>query len=101
MFLCLIYNQYIYFLIIFLILQKCVRIRDSKFGPALVIDTLPQSGSYTLGFRIDPAEKLHDVYQEVLSLFQIFSVNPIFGVEYKLEDKVYILYIILFIAITI
>lgn len=82
MFQCHIYNLYIN-----IYLQKTLNIRDSKFGPALVVDTLPQSGNYTLGFRIDPPEKLHEVYQEISSLFQIFSVNPIFGIEYTIEEK--------------
>ena len=32
--------------------------RLSKFGTALVIETTARSGSFTLGFRIDPPEKL-------------------------------------------
>ncbi len=38
--------------------QKSVRVRDSKFGPALVIETTGRSGGYILGFRIDPEEAL-------------------------------------------
>ena len=35
-----------------------VRVRDSKFGPALVIECHQRSGGYILGFRVDPAEQL-------------------------------------------
>lgn len=35
-----------------------IRVRESKFGPALVIETTSQSGGYILGFRVDPKEKL-------------------------------------------
>eukprot|EP01012_Entosiphon_sulcatum_P014852 TRINITY_DN1986_c0_g1_i1.p1 TRINITY_DN1986_c0_g1~~TRINITY_DN1986_c0_g1_i1.p1 ORF type:complete len:355 (-),score=60.65 TRINITY_DN1986_c0_g1_i1:42-1079(-) len=66
---------------------KSVRIRDSKFGPAFVIETSPQSGGYVLGFRIDPAEKLQETFKEVSSLHKLFSVNPIFGVEFTVEEK--------------
>eukprot|EP00906_Rhabdomonas_costata_P019888 RCo028931 len=66
---------------------KSVRIRDSKFGPAFVIETTPQSGGYVLGFRVDPPEKLQEVYKEVSSLHKIFSVSPIFGIEFAVEEK--------------
>eukprot|EP01059_Diplonema_ambulator_P004064 TRINITY_DN13750_c0_g1_i2.p1 TRINITY_DN13750_c0_g1~~TRINITY_DN13750_c0_g1_i2.p1 ORF type:complete len:345 (+),score=67.84 TRINITY_DN13750_c0_g1_i2:50-1084(+) len=65
---------------------KSVRIRDSKFGPAFVIETTHQSGAYVLGFRVDPPEKLQEIYKEVSSLHKVYSANPIFGVEYKTEE---------------
>jgi len=66
---------------------KTLKIRESKFGPALVITTTARSGSYVLGFRIDPAEKLSVVVKEVQSLFQTFSEDPIFGVQFTVEDQ--------------
>jgi hypothetical protein len=39
-------------------MQRIVRVRESRFGLALVIETTPRSGSYVLGFRLDPAEAL-------------------------------------------
>lgn len=68
--------------------MKSIRVRDSKFGPALVIETSPRSGGYILGFRVDPAERLHEIFKEIQSLHQVFSRNPIFGIEYTLEEKV-------------
>jgi len=66
---------------------KMIRIRDSKFGPALVVETSRESGGYILGFRIDPAERLNDVYKELLSLHKVYSVTPIFGVDFTVEDR--------------
>eukprot|EP00238_Polyblepharides_amylifera_P011864 CAMPEP_0196591254 /NCGR_PEP_ID=MMETSP1081-20130531/68981_1 /TAXON_ID=36882 /ORGANISM="Pyramimonas amylifera, Strain CCMP720" /LENGTH=309 /DNA_ID=CAMNT_0041914559 /DNA_START=246 /DNA_END=1175 /DNA_ORIENTATION=+ len=66
---------------------KSIRIRDSKFGPALVIETTQRSGGYILGFRVDPQEKMRDIFKEINSLWQVFSVNPIFGVDFTMEDK--------------
>ncbi|PAA63444.1 hypothetical protein BOX15_Mlig027626g1, partial [Macrostomum lignano] len=63
--------------------MKSVRIRDSKFGLALVIETMAQSGGYVLGFRVDPADKLKEVAQQVQSLFHVYSKEPVFGVEYE------------------
>uniref|UniRef100_A0A915D7C6 BBSome complex member BBS5 PH domain-containing protein n=1 Tax=Ditylenchus dipsaci TaxID=166011 RepID=A0A915D7C6_9BILA len=44
----------------FLQLRSC-RVRDSRFGHALVLETSLQSGEYILGFRIDPEERLEIV----------------------------------------
>ncbi|OQR98438.1 bardet-Biedl syndrome 5 protein [Achlya hypogyna] len=66
---------------------KSARVRNSKFGPALVIETSAGSGGYVLGFRVDPEEKLHELFKEIKSLHAVFSVNPIYGVDYAVEDK--------------
>ncbi len=55
--------------------------RDSKFGMALVVETMPQSGGYILGFRIDPAEHLQEVAKEIQNVHQVFSKSPVFGVS--------------------
>ena len=67
--------------------MKVVRVRESKFGLALVVETSQRCGGYILGFRVDPAEQLQKVFQEVQSLHQIFSQTPVFGVDYSTEDK--------------
>lgn len=67
--------------------MKSVKIRDSKFGLALVLETSQQSGGYVLGFRIDPAEKLQEAAKEVQSLQKVYSASPIFGVEFETEEK--------------
>jgi len=36
---------------------KCVRIRDSKFGTAFVIETSDFSGGYVLGFKVNEVEE--------------------------------------------
>ena len=46
---------------------QTVRVRDSKFGPALVIGTSKRSGPYVLGFRVDPVEKLTVVHPRLIS----------------------------------
>lgn len=65
-----------------------IRIRESKYGPALVIQTLDTAGSYVLGFRIDPQDKLTDVYKELLSLHSVYTETPIFGVFYEQKPEV-------------
>ncbi|XP_059473852.1 Bardet-Biedl syndrome 5 protein homolog [Neocloeon triangulifer] len=61
---------------------KQVRIRNSKFGDALVLATQdgPGGGGYVLGFRVDPAEKLQAVCQELTALHKAFTKEPDFGV---------------------
>lgn len=67
--------------------MKSIKIRDSKFGLALVIESSQMSGGYVLGFRIDPVEKLHEAAKEIQSLHSVYSNNPIFGVEFETEEK--------------
>ncbi|GLC40971.1 hypothetical protein PLESTB_000961300 [Pleodorina starrii] len=62
---------------------RSVKLRDSKFGQALVIETTPASGGYVLGFKVDPKETLDYVYKEISSLWQVYASNPVFGVEYR------------------
>ena len=54
--------------------MKLIRVRDSKFGPALVVETSQRCGGYILGFRMDPAEQLQSVFQEVSSLHKVHSI---------------------------
>lgn len=41
-----------------------------------------------LGFKIDPVERLREAAKEINSLHKVYSVNPIFGVDYEMEEKV-------------
>jgi Bardet-Biedl syndrome 5 protein len=65
--------------------MRCVRIRDSKYGMALVIETSEHSGGYVLGFKID-GEQIEKIYNEINKLFQTFVENPNFGVECTFEE---------------
>lgn len=66
---------------------KTLKVRDSKFGYALVLETYARSGGYILGFRIDPKEKLDDVFKELLNLHQVYAMTPNFGVEFSVESE--------------
>lgn len=65
-----------------------VRIRESKYGLALVVQTSATAGNYVLGFRIDPQERLHEAYKEISSLHSVYSEKPIFGVNFDRSAKV-------------
>lgn len=65
-----------------------IRIRESKYGLALVIQTGQTAGNYVLGFRIDPQERLNEVYKELSSLHAVYSKNPILGVNYEMKASV-------------
>lgn len=67
--------------------RRSIKIRDSKFGLALVIESSQQSGGYVLGFKIDPVEKLQESVKEINSLHKVYSASPIFGVNYEMEEK--------------
>uniref|UniRef100_A0AAY5E9J9 Bardet-Biedl syndrome 5 protein homolog n=1 Tax=Electrophorus electricus TaxID=8005 RepID=A0AAY5E9J9_ELEEL len=51
------------------------------------IPYLQITGGYVLGFKIDPMDKLQDAVKEINSLHKVYSANPIFGVEYEMEEK--------------
>jgi Bardet-Biedl syndrome 5 protein len=61
--------------------MQSIRIRDSKFGPALVIETTARSGGYILGFRVDPVDKMQDVFQEISSLHKVRLRSHPRGIE--------------------
>ena len=48
---------------------KCVRIRESKYGTALVLETSEFSGGYVLGFKV---EEFEAVFSEINKLFQTY-----------------------------
>ncbi|XP_050293755.1 Bardet-Biedl syndrome 5 protein homolog [Anthonomus grandis grandis] len=64
-----------------------IRIRDSKFGRALVVKSTERSGNFVLGFKVDPEEKLTTLYKELTSLHTVYLNNPLYGVEYKWNLK--------------
>ena len=58
-----------------------LRIKNSKFGTALVLDVHRQGGGFVLGFRLDPVEKLRQLYNEIGSLWTAYTSRPNFGVK--------------------
>lgn len=62
---------------------QTIEMRNSKYGLALVITCKERGGGYILGFRIDPAERLTEIYKELSSLHIVYTENPIFGVWYE------------------
>lgn len=40
-----------------------------------------------LGFRVDPDERLEQLHKEISSYLALFSANPIFGVDFTVEDE--------------
>lgn len=41
-----------------------------------------------VGFRLDPADKLERVHQELSSLHQVHAADPILGVNFEEEESV-------------
>lgn len=57
------------------------KVRDSKFGKALVIETSEKSGGYVLGFKMEPESDLERIHQEIKSIKAAFEQSPTFGVD--------------------
>ncbi|QDZ18984.1 Bardet-Biedl syndrome 5 protein [Chloropicon primus] len=66
---------------------KNIRIKNSKFGTALVLDVYKQGGGFVLGFRLDPKEKLKQLYNELGSLWTAYSSRPNLGVVLERETQ--------------
>ncbi|XP_076670235.1 Bardet-Biedl syndrome 5 protein isoform X3 [Andrena cerasifolii] len=64
-----------------------ITIKNSKFGPSLVIASTESSGSYVLGFRVTPLQKLYALHKEILMLSEMYEKSPIFGVDYTVEHE--------------
>ncbi|XP_017752753.1 PREDICTED: Bardet-Biedl syndrome 5 protein homolog [Eufriesea mexicana] len=64
-----------------------ITIKNSKFGPTLVITSTESSGGYILGFQVNPVQKLHIIYKEILMLLKAFEKFPIFGIDYTFEHQ--------------
>lgn len=64
-----------------------IELRNSKYGLALVINCRESGGGYVLGFRIDPNERLSEIYRELTSLYTVYTENPVFGVVYNRSQK--------------
>ena len=64
-----------------------IKIRESKFGLALVLESSETSGNYVLGFRIDPADRLQKVYNALTNLFNVHKQKPDYGVEKYLQRE--------------
>lgn len=66
---------------------KSIKKKDSKAGPAVVVETFPQVGEakgYTIGFQTD---QLSQMLQELTKLHKLYMTNPFFGVEGIPEEK--------------
>lgn len=66
---------------------KSVRVRESKFGETLVLETFSKSGGYVLGFKVDPHDKLMALLKELEKFHSLFSKSPIFGVSFSVEAE--------------
>lgn len=64
-----------------------IKIRESKFGLALVLESSETSGGYVLGFRIDPPDRLQKVYNSLTNLFNVHKGKPDYGIEKLLQKE--------------
>ncbi len=48
-----------------------------------MIETCETGGSYILGFRIDPKERLLAAYKMLMSIQEAFLQHPIYGVDFN------------------
>ncbi len=66
---------------------KSIAVRKSKFGMALVIETRAEANGYLLGFRVDPEDRLDDIFRAISSLYRVYAAKPNFGIRFETEEK--------------
>eukprot|EP00039_Didymoeca_costata_P002624 m.61518 g.61518 ORF g.61518 m.61518 type:complete len:352 (+) comp11421_c0_seq1:191-1246(+) len=59
--------------------------KDTKYGKTMVVKCTKTGGGYTLGFRIDPPERVVEVTTQVTGMLGIFKATPILGVDFQRE----------------
>ena len=61
-------------------------LRDSERHGSIMIMLLKERGkAFTFGFKIEPVEKLPDMFGEITSMFKVSNKSPNFGVQYRVE----------------
>jgi len=63
-----------------LIKQSEVKLKNTQYGNALVLQTFSRTGGYLLGFRIDPLDLLKKSAKEIKSYWRIANQKPNFGI---------------------
>eukprot|EP00826_Nyctotherus_ovalis_P031443 TRINITY_DN2512_c0_g1_i8.p1 TRINITY_DN2512_c0_g1~~TRINITY_DN2512_c0_g1_i8.p1 ORF type:complete len:342 (+),score=88.31 TRINITY_DN2512_c0_g1_i8:139-1164(+) len=61
-----------------------VKVRDSTYGKAIIIETYPNNNGHMSGFKLDGIEK---IFAELSNLLKVHSESPIFGIESVVEEK--------------
>lgn len=61
-----------------------LKVRDSTYGKAIVLETHAINNGYMAGFKLENYEK---VYTELCNLLKVHSENPVFGIESVVEEK--------------
>lgn len=67
--------------------MQSIELRNSKYGLALVITCKERGGGYILGFRIDPQDRLAEIYKELTSLHTVYTESPMLGVTYEKKRR--------------
>lgn len=61
----------------------------------LVSHRILQNREYVLGFRVDPEEKLKNIYRTICALQKAYVTKPIFGVQHFRERPAWFIYFII------
>ncbi|KAH7815039.1 putative tubulin epsilon chain [Monocercomonoides exilis] len=63
-----------------------VNTKQSKVGLSLAIQATKYSGGHTMGFRVEPQERLASLTMEIQQLRKLYFERPIFGIDYIIDD---------------
>jgi len=63
--------------------MRNVQTRESRFGPALVIEIVPKSGGYVMGFSFESPSELERITTEIKAMKSTFEKCPILDDQSK------------------
>ncbi|RNE99990.1 bardet-Biedl syndrome 5 protein [Trypanosoma rangeli] len=63
-----------------------LRLRPTKYGAVLLLETSTHAGGCLLGFRVDPVERLRELFQECVSLWKAWNMRPVLGIAVTLQE---------------
>mmetsp|Transcript_5108 Transcript_5108/g.13797 ORF Transcript_5108/g.13797 Transcript_5108/m.13797 type:complete len:421 (-) Transcript_5108:980-2242(-) len=63
------------------------KVRDSKFGTALVLESSKSSGAYVWNFKVEPKEALDFLCKQIISLWTAYNQNVFFGIDTEVQAE--------------
>ncbi|KAG8343767.1 putative Bardet Biedl syndrome 5 protein [Trypanosoma vivax] len=65
---------------------SAIHLKQTKYDHSLVVQTFPTTTAYVVSFRVEPRERVTELYKECASLLKAFNSRPNLGIAVALTD---------------